>query len=122
MGVQGWAFVTPHAVARFRERIDPSASAEQARQAIIDGLARPYAHRTARARDGRPQARLVVRTAAHLFVAVVVGAWGPASLPQVVTVVPATRATSRATTAHDQRTRYVWQRSGWRRLPGAEAA
>jgi len=82
--IDGVAFVTPHAVARFRERIAPL-DYEVARAAILDGLTRiAGAPQPARHHPGEVLVR--VRRGPHAFRARLAPPMGPGMAPVVVTV------------------------------------
>ncbi len=102
MSAVGAAFVTPHAVARFRERIAPLPY-ETARAIILDGLAHNAAVRVEQRPDGyRAEVGCDGR---YRFVAVVVAPPERGLLPVVVTVKPATRGRRLAT--------LDWERPCW---------
>lgn len=91
--------VTPHAVARFQQRI-AALPTTAARQAIVDGCDRPRSvsgdtdPQTGRAR-WTLRARVVQDGIRCAFLAVVIAAAQPDDLPAVVTVKHATRGYSR---------------------------
>lgn len=83
MSAVGRWFVTPHAVQRYRERVDPSVSYEQALGALVHLSER--AHFVKRREDGVECWR-VGRADGHLRLRVQPQADG---LPQLLTVLPA---------------------------------
>lgn len=108
MSAAGPAFVTPHALRRFRERIARLPD-DQARAAILRGLRAPIAYRRGRRRDGTPVVDVAAVSAPYRFVATLVAAATPGLLPAVVTVTPATRGAGLTR-------KPVWERASWTRL------
>lgn len=93
------AYITPHAVARFRQRIWHSASDEEALAVIRAALANPHSVREKPRQDGTPawtvRARDIEGLGERFELRLTVVADAPGAPPVVVTVLHGSRGVSR---------------------------